>query len=283
MKKNLWTTLLLIAILLAGLSLLLYPSVSDYWNSLHQTRAIVNYDEALETLPPEDYTSLFAAVDAYHKQLRTVSFPLMNYDQVDGYEDLLDISGSGMMGYLHIPAIDLKLPVYHGTDNAVLSNAVGHLEGTSLPIGGAGTHSVLSSHRGLPRAKLFTDLDQLEVGDTFTLTVLDRELTYQVDQILIVEPTDVAALSVVDGMDYCTLMTCTPYGINTHRLLVRGQRIETIEEETVTYVPADAVAIDPRIVAPMIAAPVLVLIFVGLMLPRPRRVRIKEESYDAEK
>lgn len=274
MKKHL-TTILLVIILLLGLSLLLYPTVSDYWNSLHQSRAIMDYDEALSQMKPEDFTALFEVAEDYNRRIAKIAFPLMYHDQVEGYEEALDISGTGIMGYLTVPKIDQQLPIYHGTSEGVLQVAVGHMEGTSLPTGGEGTHCVLSAHRGLPSARLFTDLPKLELGDTFYITVLDRLLTYEVDQILIVEPAEVNELYVVDGKDYCTLVTCTPYGVNSHRILVRGHRIESPEEVRVVHVAADAVQIAPVLVAPIVAAPMLLILLIILIIPKRKR---KEEN-----
>ena len=222
MKK---TTILVLLCFLIGLSLLLYPSVSNWWNSLHASSVIVEYNAAQEELSAEDYEALFAAAEDYNRSISEIDFPLMYYDQVAGYEQVLNLDGSGVMGYIHIPKIKVKLPILHGTSEGVLQKAIGHLQGTSLPTGGAGNHCVLSAHRGLPSARLFTDLDQIKTGDGFSLTVLNRELHYEVDQILTVEPHEVEALYPVEGEDYCTLVTCTPYGVNSHRLLVRGRRI----------------------------------------------------------
>jgi sortase A len=222
MKK---TTILVLLCFLIGLSLLLYPSVSNWWNSLHASSVIVEYNAAQEELSAEDYEALFAAAEDYNRNISEIDFPLMYCDQVAGYEQVLNLDGSGVMGYIHIPKIKVKLPILHGTSEGVLQKAIGHLQGTSLPTGGAGNHCVLSAHRGLPSARLFTDLDQIKTGDDFTLTVLNRELHYEVDQILTVEPHEVEALYPVEGEDYCTLVTCTPYGVNSHRLLVRGRRI----------------------------------------------------------
>jgi len=276
-KKHL-STILLVLVLIIGLSLLLYPSVSNYWNSLHQSRAIVDYDAALDNLQPEDFTVLFEEAEVYNRKMARVSYPLMYFDQVEGYEKALDISGTGIMGYITIPKIDVQLPIYHGTSEGVLQVAVGHVQGSSLPTGGEGTHSVLSAHRGLPSARLFTDLDEIELEDTFSITVLDRLLTYQVDQILIVEPQEVDELYVVEGKDYCTLVTCTPYGINSHRILVRGHRIENPEEEVVIHVTADALLINPIIVAPLVAAPILLILLIILLIPKGKK---KERSTNA--
>ena len=222
-KKGKFISILLVLLLLVGLSLLLYPYVSNYWNSLHQTRAIAAYAEAVAKLDKDQYTEILSAAQAYNASLlgRDNTQPL-DGDRKEEYERLLDVSGLGIMGYIEIPCIDCSLPIYHGADELVLQVAVGHMEWSSLPVGGESTHCVLSGHRGLPSAKLFTNLDKLQPGDTFILRVLDETLTYEVDQILIVEPQETGSLRIEEGKDYCTLVTCTPYGINTHRLLVRG-------------------------------------------------------------
>jgi sortase A len=270
MKKfNNIITILLVVTLLAGVSLLLYPTVSNYWNSFHQTRAIAGYTEAVENLDDDQYAEIKEAAIAYNKSLlnRNNNYELTN-EELEEYESMLDVSGSGVMGYISIPEIQCELPIYHGTDEAVLQVAVGHLDWTSLPIGGEGTHCVLSGHRGLKSARLFTDLDRLAEGDIFTLTVLDEVLTYEVDQIRIVEPNEVNDLTIEPGKDYCTLMTCTPYGINTQRLLVRGHRIENLEDSTSVRVSSDAVQIEPLIVAPIIAIPLLLILLIILLRPR---------------
>lgn len=272
MKKHL-STIFLVLILLVGLSLLLYPSFSDWWNDLHQTKAIANYEEIMANMSDEDYSHLFEDALEYNRQLAAMDYPLMYYEEVPGYYDLLSVTSGGIMGYISIEKINVQLPIYHGTSEAVLQVAVGHVQGSSLPTGGEGTHCVLSAHRGLPSARLFTDLDKMEIGDTFVLTVIDRTLTYQVDQILIVEPNDVEALYAVDGEDYCTLVTCTPYGINSHRMLVRGTRIENEKQQKEIRVTADASIIEPILVAPFVAAPILLVLFIVLLLPKPHNKR----------
>ena len=271
-KKDNYITLLLFLILLAGLSLLLYPSVSEYWNSLHQTRAIATYAEEVANLNQDQYDEIWAAAESYNASLtdRVNAYQLSDA-QKEEYQQLLNVSGLGVMGYIEIPEIDVSLPIYHGTEDSVLQVAVGHLEWTSLPVGGESTHCVLSGHRGLPSAKLFTNLDKLREGDTFLLRVLDEILTYEVDQILIVEPQDTAALEIAEGEDYCTLVTCTPYGINTHRLLVRGHRTDNIEEVKTVRVTADAVQLEPMLVAPVVAIPMLLILLILLLLPRRRK------------
>lgn len=268
-KNNNLTTIVLVLVLLAGVSLLLYPTVSDYWNSMHQTRAIASYAENVSKLDTAQYDELWKAAQEYNASLseRETAFALTE-EQKQEYESLLDVSGLGVMGYIEIPEISCSLPIYHGTDDAVLQIAVGHIEWSSLPVGGSGTHCVLSGHRGLPSAKLFTNLDKLEIGDTFMLRVLDEVLTYEVDQILIVEPEQTDALQIVPGEDLCTLVTCTPYGINTHRLLVRGHRVENAPEARQMHVTADAVQFEPLLVAPVLAVPVLLILLIILLLPK---------------
>ena len=280
-KKGNFTTLLLILVLLAGLSLLLYPSVSDYWNSFHQTRAIATYAEEVANLNQDQYDEIWAAAESYNASLTDrVNAYLLSDAQKEEYQQLLNVSGLGVMGYIEIPSIDCSLPIYHGTEESVLQIAVGHLEWSSLPVGGESTHCVLSGHRGLPSAKLFTNLDQLEVGDTFTITVLDRVLTYEVDQISIVLPTETDNLKVVDGKDYVTLMTCTPYGINSHRLLVRGRRIETPDKLKHIRVTADAIKIEPIITAPIMALPLLLVLLLWLLFSNRKRKSTRGEKHE---
>ncbi len=226
-KQGGLSTILLLSVFLLGLALLLYPTVSDCWNTFHASRAITRYTEQVAELDRERYAALWEAAREYNGRLAEKENRfLMSDEEREEYEGLLDVAGNGIMGYLEIPGIGCTLPIYHGTGEAVLQVGAGHLEGSSLPVGGAGTHCVLSGHRGLPSARLFTDLDRVAVGDRFSLRVLDETLCYEVDQILTVEPSDVDALAIEAGKDYCTLVTCTPYGINSHRLLVRGHRAE---------------------------------------------------------
>ena len=283
MKKN-RSNIILILIFLVGLSVMLYPTVSDYVNQKNQSRAVASYSEEVENLSDVDYQAYFDAADDYNRRLAETPDAFYRPEEVNGYADTLDVSGTGIMGYITIPKIGVELPVYHGTSDGVLQVAAGHLEGSSLPVGGAGTHAVISAHRGLPSAKLFTTLDELEVGDTFTITVLDRVLTYEVDQISIVLPTETDLLQPVEGKDYVTLMTCTPYGINTHRLLVRGKRIENAENQKHIRVTADALRIEPIIVAPALAVPMLlVMLVVMLAVPRLRkRKNQREENHHEE-
>lgn len=252
-------------ILLVGLGLLVYPSFSNYWNKFHQSRAIMQYNETASKLDTEKTQAILDAASAYNQRLAQTGINWnLTADQESEYNSLLNADGSGIMGYINIPKIDVELPIYHGTDDAVLQTSIGHLSGTSLPVGGEGTHCVLSGHRGLPSARLFTDLDQLKEGDTFTMTVLTETLTYQVDQIRIVEPTDLSDLQIIPGQDLCTLVTCTPYGINTHRLLVRGHRIPNVSGEA--HVVAEAIQIRAQYVAPFIAIPVIIFLLVYVLI-----------------
>ena len=272
MKKSVVSTVILILVFFLGLSLVLYPSVSDYWNSLHQSRAIATYAEEVSNLDTDRYEQLWAEAVDYNRTLwdRENAF-LLSETQKATYDSLLNVGGNGVMGYIEIPTIGVSLPIYHGTDEGVLQIAVGHIEWTSLPVGGESSHCVISGHRGLPSAKLFTNLDKLVVGDTFLFRVLDETLTYEVDQILIVEPQEVSALTIREGEDLCTLVTCTPYGINTHRLLVRGHRVENAETARTIRVTADAMQVEPLIVAPMVAAPMLAVLLIWVMLGGGKR------------
>ena len=274
MKKRDFSTVILILVFLVGLSLLLYPSVSDYWNSFHQSRAIATYAEQVANIDNDIYARLWEDARAYNQTLvgKENRFQITDEER-ETYESLLNVGGNGIIGYIEIAKIGCSLPIYHGTDEGVLQIAVGHIEGTSLPTGGESTHCVVSGHRGLPSAKLFTDLDKLIPGDTFVLRVLDETLTYEVDQILIVEPQELAALEIEEGKDYCTLVTCTPYGINTHRLLVRGHRVANAEEAVQIRVTADAIQIEPVLVAPLVAAPMLLILLVVLLVSTRKKRR----------
>ena len=273
MKRH-GTTIILLLIFLVGLSLLLYPSFSNWWNSMHQSRAVASYVEQVAHIDTNQYEQLWNEAWDYNASLtaRSNSYILSDEQKIE-YDRLLDVGGIGIMGYIEIPTIGVTLPIYHGTDESVLQIAVGHLEWTSLPVGGESSHCVVSGHRGLPSAKLFTDLDKLVVGDIFMFRVLDEVLTYEVDQILIVEPSDVASLHIEEGKDLCTLFTYTPYGINSHRLLVRGHRIENLEEAKTVRVTSDAIQIEPTIVAPIVATPILLLLLIGLIFPKPKKRR----------
>ena len=273
MKKHV-TTIILLIVLIVGLSLLLYPTFADWWNSMHQSRAVASYVEQVANIDEEQYAHLWNDAWNYNESLiyRPNEYVLTE-DQKKTYNEVLNVGGTGIMGYIEIPTIGVTLPIYHGTDETVLQVAIGHLEWTSLPVGGESSHCVVSGHRGLPSAKLFTDLDKLVVGDVFIFRVLDEILTYEVDQILIVEPHETEALRIENGKDLCTLITCTPYGVNSHRLLVRGHRIENQEEAVIIRVTADATQIEPVIVAPIVAIPMLLVLLIGLLIPKPKRRR----------
>ena len=275
--KNNRSTILLILILLIGLSLMLYPSLADWWNSFHSSRAIASYVEQVANIDDAQYEELWDAAWDYNQSLlhRPNDF-LLSDEQQEIYKSLLDFGGNGIMGYIEIPMIDVMLPIYHGTKESVLQIAVGHLDWTSLPVGGAGSHCVVSGHRGLPSARLFTDLDKLKVGDVFMLHVLNEILTYEIDQILIVEPQDTDPLLIEPGKDLCTMITCTPYGINSHRMLVRGHRIESQEEPKVIRITADAVRIEPLMVAPFVAVPILLVLLIILLLPKQKKGSLQE-------
>lgn len=274
------STIILLVILLVGVGILLYPSVSDWWNSMHATQAIAGYVTAVEDLSGQEREDAIKAAQAYNtKLLNGVDFDLTEEEYAE-YEALLDIGGTGIMGYVQISAIGVNLPIYHSVDESVLQIAVGHIPGSSLPVGGERTHSVLSGHRGLPSAKLFSDLDQMVEGDTFTLNVMGQTTTYMVDQIRIVLPEETDELAIQPGRDYCTLVTCTPYGVNTHRMLVRGKRIENIAGEVV--VVAEAVRIPNYIVIPAVGIPLLfVTLTVSLIAGSVRgRRKTKKEILD---
>lgn len=266
MKKKDLSGIFLVLIFFIGLCVLLYPSVSEYLNSRAQSKAIVNYEETVSGMNEEDFDKLFNEADDYNRQLNNLDFPLVQYHTVPNYNEILNVNKNGIIGYITIDKIKVELPIYHGTSPEVLNIAAGHLEGSSMPVGGESTHSIISAHRGLPSAKLFTNLDRLEIGDTFQITVLDRVITYSIDQILIVDPKDSEELQTKEGEDYCTLLTCTPYGINTHRLLVRGTRIENLKDKPIVYVTSEAFKIDPLIITPVVSAPILLILLVYMLV-----------------
>lgn len=274
--KRYVSTAVIAAAFFVGISLLLYPVISEYINAKHQSKAIASYDETVSHMSEAEYDEIFAKARAYNDALARTEGAFYQPERVPGYLEALDITGTGIMGYVTIDKIGVELPVYHTVETDVLQSAVGHLPGTSLPIGGEGTHAVLSGHRGLPSARLFTDLNKLEPGDLFTITVLNRVVMYRVDQVKIVDPTDVTDLQLIPGRDYCTLFTCTPYGINSHRLLVRGVRVETPEDAAPRYIANEAYRIDPLIVTPAVAAPMLLGIVV-VMLIKSRRSALKQK------
>ena len=278
-RKHRVSNWVLVLILFIGIGIAAYPAFSEYWNSLHQTRAIMGYAERVAEMTNEEYEQVWnAALDYNQRLLEKPNRWAIDSDYLDDYETQLNVDATGNMGYISIPKIDVNLPVYHGTSETVLQTSIGHITGTSLPAGSAHTdpedwlkpdfasHCVLSGHRGLPSARLFSDLDAMEVGDLFYLTILDQTLTYRVDRITVIEPEELSELEIIPGKDLCTLMTCTPYGINTHRLLVRGSRVENEKNYLEVRVTADAIRIEPVYVAPFIAVPVLVLMALWVLL-----------------
>ena len=260
------STIILTLIFLLGLGIMAYPTVSDWWNSYHQSRAIASYSTVVENTSTKEMEHMLVAARAYNSSLlkKELRFA-MSEDELTRYNALLDLSGTGVMGYVQIPSLGVQLPIYHGTDESVLQIAVGHLNWSSLPVGGESTHCVLSGHRGLPSARLFTDLDKLVEGDLFTLTVLTQTITYEVDQIRIVLPTEINDLDLISGADLCTLVTCTPYGVNTHRLLVRGHRVENQDTQTVVVTPG-GLRIPRYVVIPAVGIPLLFLFLVGMLI-----------------
>ena len=241
------------------------------------SRVITDYVNLIEEMDEDEYAGILEEAQAYNESLLTRSNGYTTTpEQKELYPKLLNFAGNGVMGYIEIPGINVSLPLYHGTDEAALQVAIGHLDWPSLPVGGPSTHSVVSGHRGLPSAKLFTNLDRLQEGDLFYFRILDEILTYEVDQILIVEPTEIDSLMIMDGKDYCTLFTCTPYGINTHRLLVRGHRVENPEEEKVYHIISEAILIEPAVVAPILALPMLLLLLIWVLIPKRRSRRSDE-------
>ena len=277
MQSRKVTIILLIAFFI-GLSVLLYPTISSYWNSKTQSEAIVDYESMLASYKPEDYTALIEAANEYNRALASLEYPLREYSEIeDMYWKTLDISGTGMMGYINIPKISQELPIYHGTDDSVLSVAVGHFEGSSLPVGGESTHCVISAHRGLPSATLFTYLDRMEIGDEFYITILDRTYIYEVDQIRIVEPDDSSLIQIDRGKDYCTLLTCTPYGINTQRLLVRAHQIDASQNRNI-YISNDAYRIDVLIVMPVVALPIITVLLIYVMVAPVKKETLGEDG-----
>ena len=277
-RRSHMTTLLLVLIFLLGLAIMAYPTFSDWWNSFHQSRAIASYANMVENTSQKEIDAMLEAAQKYNKALlHKDNRYRMEEEDLEAYNALLTLSGTGVMGYIQIPSIAVNLPIYHGTEENVLQIAIGHIEWSSLPVGGETTHSVLSGHRGLPRAKLFTDLDKLTEGDLFTVTILNETLTYMVDQIRIVEPADISEMNISSGHDYCTLVTCTPYGVNTHRMLVRGTRVENVENAVV--LTPEGIRIPNYIAIPAVGVPLLFLFLLGMILYyRRRKPELSEEE-----
>ena len=275
MKRKHISTIFIILIFLVGLGFISYPTVSNLWNQAHQSRAIATYSKQVEKLDDSENKKMLKAARKYNKSLLKKSdhWKLSKKDKKK-YESLLDVSGTGIMGYIEVPKIDCSLPIYHGTDEGALQIAIGHLEGSSLPVGGKNTHCVLSGHRVLPSARLFTDLDQMEEGDIFILNILGRKLAYEVDQIRVVLPEEMSDLEVIEGKDLCTLVTCTPYGINTHRLLVRGHRTKYVEEKVEEQKEVQTKKMDTRLlIAGAAGAVILAVIIIAVVIRRRKRRR----------
>ena len=276
-RRNL-LTVVMAAGMMVGVFLLIYPSVANYWNSFHQTRAIASYAESVSHMSQEDYSKLLDSAREYNRQLAASG---MRWNITDNqraeYERQLAVEGTQIMGYVSMPKFHIKCPIYHGTDEAVLQVAVGHLEASSLPVGGESTHCLISGHRGLPSARLFTDIAKMKEGDVWTIRVLNETLTYECDQIRTVLPDDLSELQIEEGEDLCTLITCTPYGINTHRLLVRGHRIPNVDGAA--NLTADGIQIEPKYIAPFVAAPILLLLLIILMISTRRAKRLSSEDY----
>ncbi len=269
-------TVIMLVLFFISLCILLYPSISQYWNSKVQSRSVADYNQMLDAMTNDGYARALAIAEDYNKRLDALPFPLTDCKSLGDYNSVLNVGGNGIMGYIAIDKIGIELPIYHGISESVLNTAAGHIEGTSLPVGGKGTHSALSAHRGLPHAKLFTNLDKLEIGDTFVLNVMNRTLTYQVDQIKTVLPNEMNDILAEPGEDYCTLVTCTPYGVNSHRLLVRGTRVESPEVKQV-YVIAEAYIIDRLIVTPIVALPIIfILILIVMFKPIKKKSDLEE-------
>lgn len=260
-KREIITKSIFGLIFLVGLSVMLYPSISNWWNHRHQTRTVENYKEEVAKMDNGNTEFLLEQARAYNDQLSRLYAPFTNFDEIPGYDSILNVSGTGVMGYVSIPSINVELPIYHGTAEGVLQIAAGHIQGSSLPVGGASTHAVISGHRGLPSAKLFTDLDQIVEGDIFTINILNEVYTYEVERILIILPTETDKLAIFPGEDIVTLMTCTPYGVNSHRLLIRGHRIATVYDKKVK-VSADALQVDSMKVIPAVFVPLVVLLLI---------------------
>lgn len=277
MKRKNLINLILILIFFLGLGLMLYPSIANWWNSKTASQAITNYGTAAAGLSEEEITDEFEKADLYNKALKDISFPLVNYEEVEGYDDILNIEGTEVIGYISIPRINVELPIYHGMSESVLSTAAGHLQGTSFPVGGEGTHAVIAAHRGLPSASLFSNLDKLEEGDIFSVIVLDRELFYEVDQVRIVLPEETDDLVIEDGKDYVTLLTCTPHGVNSHRLLVRGHRTEN-GQAGLYALKNEAYELDSVIIAPLAAIPLFLILFAVILYRKHRKKQRKSAS-----
>ena len=281
MKKH-WSSFILILVCLFGTAILLYPTLSETWNRRHQSHVITSYSSVVEELNGNETETAIQSAQEYNRSIIPGKPELLDDDRRAEYNSQLDPLGNGIMGYVEIPSIQCSLPIYHGTEEVILSAAVGHIEWSSLPVGGESTHCVISGHRGLPSARLFTRLDELREGDTFLLKVMDQTLTYEVDRILVVLPDEIDPLAVVEGEDLCTLVTCTPYGVNTHRLLVRGHRVENAQAEAVVHVTADANMVRPIAVFPFVLVPMLAILLIGMLI-KDRKVKKHQKIIGRER
>lgn len=276
-KRNL-LTVVMTAGMLIGISLLLYPSVANYWNGFHQARTIMEYTQVVSSMDKDDYKNILRDARKYNKRLSKTGFRWSMSDaERRDYERQLKVKGTKAIGYISVPKLHIRLPLMHGTDEEVLQTAIGHLEQTSLPVGGKGSHCVISGHRGLPSSRLFTDIDKIKEGDTWTITVLNETLTYECDQVRIVLPNDLSDLKIEKGKDLCTLVTCTPYGVNTHRLLVRGHRVPNANGSA--DVTADAIQIEPIFIAPFLAIPMVLILLILLLISTRRAKRMGPKEY----
>lgn len=280
-KKDAIITTVFVFILLVGLSVALYPTFSNWWNQNMASHTISNYKESVAQMDNTEMEKMYAEAQQYNEQLAKLYDPFTNYEAVQGYDDLLNVSGIGIMGYISIPSINVELPIYHGVSDSVLQIASGHIQGSSLPVGGESTHAVISGHRGLPSAKLFSDLDEIVVGDTFEINVLNEVLTYEVENIYIVLPDELNKLAIIPDEDYVTLVTCTPYGVNTHRLLVQARRIDTISTSKIK-VSADALQVDSMTVIPIILILLLMVLFVLWGIGGKTRRNVYIDKYTIE-
>lgn len=275
-KQNLLTVVMTIGLII-GISLLLYPSVANYWNTYHAAKTIMGYTETVSKMDKSEYKRILDSAREYNSRLAETGMRWMMTDAERAeYEKELAVDESGILGFVSIPKFHIRCPIYHGTDEDVLQTAIGHLEASSLPVGGKSTHTLVSGHRGLPSARLFTDLDKVKEGDTWTITVLNETITYECDQIRIVMPDDLSDLRIEEGKDLCTLITCTPYGVNTHRLLVRGHRVPNANGSA--DITADAIQIEPVFIAPFLAGPILIILLIILLISTRRAKRVGPEE-----
>ena len=277
-KSDIISTIVFGCIFLVGLSVMLYPTFSNWWSQNMASHAVSSYKEEVAQMDDGEAERLMNEAHEYNEKLAKLTAPFTNFDKLKGYDDILNISGTGIMGFVSIPNINVELPIYHGTSEGVLQIAAGHIQGSSFPVGGASTHAVISGHRGLPSARLFTDLDQMVEGDTFTINILNEVLTYEVEKILIILPTESDKLAIIPNEDEVTLVTCTPYGVNSHRLLIRGRRIASVYDKKIK-VGADALQVDEMKVIPIVFVPLLLLLMIWWKITGRRKKHIRIDKY----